>query len=187
MSASKYRLGVYAYVGAPQFGKTTLAIAEQAAIARKNRLVSITVDTVGAKNFADKPHASNVRAVCELAWGQRRDVVYTPKDQDDLDALLRAARSAGSCCLLIDEIGQWKWSKPLSMFARTWSHANSALLVTTQHVTGDLGQRFLSCSPRVRAFRITAPIAVEFFLKWKGIDPAKLRTQGVGEFVEMDL
>lgn len=180
-------LGVYAYVGAPQHGKTTLAIREMRELARDHGLVPLIVDSRGAANFASTPHASSVRAVCELVWGQARETVYTPRDQKDLDALLRAVRGAKRCALLIDEISAWKFSGELEALLRTWSHAKTAVLVTSQHVTGDLGQKFLACAPHCRVFRSTAPASIEFWMRWKGIDPDRVRTLKVGEFVEIDL
>lgn len=187
MSTPRLPIGLYAYVGQPQHGKTTCAIAEQAELARSHGLVPLTIDSLSARNFRSEPHASNARAVCELVFGQARPTFYTPSSQEDFDAVLRACRLGRNVALLIDEISAWRWSEDLSALVRTLAHSNCAVLVTAQHVTGDLGVKFLSCAPKLRIFRSDVPNTLKFWATWRGLDPDKIRNLRVGEKVEIDL
>lgn len=170
-------LGVYAYIGAPQTGKTYLADKEQHACAAAHGLVPLTLDLRRATNFKPMPHAASVREVCETVWQNRRPCYFTPANRREYNQVLAACQAAGHVAVLIDEIAALPWSEQLATLTRAWSHAGpvnasreNAVFVTAHHITGDLGQKFLAASPHCRVFRLSAPASVKFFLAYKRID-----------------
>jgi hypothetical protein len=179
--------GVYAYIGAPGTGKTTLARAEWEAVARAQRWPGIAIDSAATRVLSSLPAAASVNAALEAAYARGSLVRWTPATAEEVETLARAVRTVGRCALLVDEIAFWGWKGELMRLARTWRHAPTSLHVTGHHVGKDLAQSFLACGPSVRVFRLSAPRSVEFFMRWKGLDPEKVRALPVGKYVVADL
>lgn len=154
--------GVRWVVGAPQSGKTTLA-RHLAAQLRKERNVPVVVlDSQQVHNFADLPE----RQLSDLAgtvWKEpRASVRVVPRDLADVERICGAIRRARDVVLLVDEAHYWLSaqsgsSAELVGLMRATQHARADLILTTQHLTGDVPQAALSCTTEIYAFRCTSP------------------------------
>ena len=176
--------GFHAYVGAPGVGKTFRALLDLRAYTRAARVGAIVVDSASVAGLRDIAEAASVRDAIERAFGRGELVRIVPKDVDDFDAIMRAARSPGGIALFVDELSFWSRSRELERLCRTWRHARCSIYVTLQHIGADLAQTLLSCNPRMRVFRVSAPRSIEFLMRWHGMDPAMIREFGVGVFDE---
>ena len=175
-------LGLYGYVGCPRMGKTTLAREHWMQAARDNDLRLLCIDSTGARNLADIEHAPDLESTLSRLYTFREAVARTPADQDELDALLKAVHTGGKVSILFDEFGLWKLTPDVAKPLRTWYHPQLALFLTTQYMRRDFGQLVQACNPRIHLFRTDASAALDFFLKWRGIDPDTLRTLAVGKY-----
>lgn len=177
--SAKDLTGILGYVGTTGVGKTYLA-KEHLLKLHKSGVPCVVIDGATVANFDDIPHVQDAREVAEALWGSREAklIAWTPKTVDEFDSLMRAiqaARGERGIAILIDEITFWKKSAELPFLFRTWRHSKTTILVTSQHVSADLGQVLFGCNPRIFIFRTTAPRSLEWFLRWHGLDPDKIR------------
>lgn len=181
-------LGLFGYVGATQTGKTSLALRELEELAAVHRLPCLIVDSRRAWNLARFEHAHTLGAALVKVYGRDpAPIAWTPSGQDELDAAARALESVGRCALFVDEIGTWRASSPLEILFRTWAHRSVPVFVTAQNLTGDLGQLFLSCGPRLRLFRSTGPAGLDTLRRYYGLELEELLGLPDGAFIPLDL
>lgn len=177
--------GIIAYAGTTGAGKTYLA--------RKHfdELVSegcngLVVDSQGVENFDDIPHVLKVAEIFPALWKPRKEsdpgnvVAWTPsaegrlEDTELVDSVAQVIRQvkgkAGPLVVLVDEFSFWKSCKEVKMLCRCWRHADATLLLTTQHLSADLGQVVFGCNPQLVIFKSTAPRTLDFLEKWHGLD-----------------
>ena len=154
------------YVGIPRAGKTRLAHAHAVELSETSGWPVLVVDSQGVGNFNEWPHAASVDdAVLEI-WGKRASCAYIPKDGEEVDQLVRAVLSSGRVVLLVDEAAYWLSSSrgrggALLRLLRAYRHAPAHVLLTTQHLSGDVPQEALSCAPTLYVFRCTAPAVLD--------------------------
>jgi hypothetical protein len=72
---------------------------------------------------------------------------------------------------------------PLLNLMRAHRHAEANVLLTTQHLTGDIPQEALSCAPRLFVFRCTSPAVLER-LKQEGLDVERIAALPQGHWIE---
>lgn len=153
-------MGPTAYIGVPGAGKTKLAYTLALEDARRAGWPLLVVDPASVWNFADLMHVDGVGPVVEVLWSDRADVAWKPRDPAEFDRVMEAVRAAGKVVVLVDEV---RWyasaqylSRPLSILAREWRHAQVSLHFTTQRF-GDLHQDLVACLSELRVFRCSSP------------------------------
>jgi hypothetical protein len=117
-------------------------------------------------NFAAWPRAASVEDVLLDIWGHKRSVAFIPNDSRDVERVVRAVLGTGRVVLLIDEAAYWLSSSrgrggSLLRLLRAYRHAPAHVLLTTQHLSGDVPQEALSCAPTLYVFRCTAPAVLD--------------------------
>lgn len=173
--------GIYIHVGTTGTGKTWLANEEIRATCAASGKNALIIDSTCASNFEDVPHAENLRDAILQTWGPRaegeapRVVVYTPENDVEFDALMKACREVGNVVLLVDELSFWTGSSEFKKLCRVWRHSRLHIYVTCQIVAQDLGQYILGCNPTLRIFRLSAPRSIEFMMRWHGLEPDAIR------------
>lgn len=158
--------GVSWYIGCPNSGKTTLARAHAIAAAAANSWPILVVDTEGVAQLAGFPHARTVGQAVDWVWTRRQSCAFTPRGDDDLEALVRAARKPGRLNLFIDEAHAWlsarsAASDSMIRLMRAHRHSKLRIFLTTQHLSGDIPQAALACSPELFVFRCTSPATLD--------------------------
>ena len=176
--------GFHAYVGAPGYGKTFRALLDFRAYVAASRVGGIVVDSASVEGLRSIPQAVDLRDAIERVFARGEVIRVVPRDVDEFDSLMRVARNPGGIALFVDELSFWSRSKELERLCRTWRHARCSIYVTLQHIGADLAQTLLSCNPRMRVFRVSAPRSIEFLMRWHGMSPDEIRDFGVGFFDE---
>ncbi len=185
-------IGILGYVGTTGVGKTYLARQHLDEL-HKMGIPCLVIDSATVQNFADLPHVKNAREVVTKLYSEYDEgspapmIAWTPRTIEEFDALLNAimeAKADGGVAILIDEITFWKKSLNLPFLCRTWRHSRTTILVTSQHVSADLGQVLFGCNPRIFIFRTTAPRSLEWLFKWHGLDVDAIREMPDREYIE---
>jgi len=182
--------GVAWYVGIPEAGKTTLAAHHLADHCRANRRPCIVLDSQGVRNFASWRYAPSLEQLVELVWTQGQHVAITPRDEDDVEALCRVLLDAGHVNVLVDEAAYWMnahtWRKGLlGRVMRAHRHCQVRLLLTTQHLSGDVPQGALSCAPDLYIFRCTAGAVLDRLETDFGVDRRAVAALAQGRFLHV--
>ena len=74
---------------------------------------------------------------------------------------------------------------PLVRMMRSWRHVPANLLLTSQHLTGDVPQAVFSCAPRIFLFRSTALPVLKRLEEHFSLDRGKVRTLEQFEYLEL--
>jgi hypothetical protein len=181
--------GVEIFVGVTQYGKTTLAL-DHASKANDQGQPYLVLDCMPAANFKGFPHATDRVDVLKRLYGKpAQNVVYTPKGEEDLEALFKAVHTAGSRgesrTVLWDEcsffmgpqhIGDWA-----SAALRGWAHSGNYYLLVTQRPADMHGVVFIT-TPEVYVFRLERSVDLERVQKELSIQPEAVRDQVVGQY-----
>lgn len=158
---------------------------------RANRYPALVIDSGGVAQLAHVPRARSTDDLIRRVWGQRTHAAITPADADQVDALARAVLAAGRVNVLVDEAGFWLGStkgkgSPLLRLLRAWRHARANVLLTTQHLSGDVSQAALSCAPTLYVFRCTSAAVLERLERDYGLAPARVRGLQRGSFLRVE-
>lgn len=190
-----WRKGIVAwYLGIPEAGKTWLALEHLKQAIRTNGWPALVIDTQGEEHFRHIPHARNVREAIEWVWGAGRNAAIGPHlEAEEVEALAQACLDPGHVNVLVDEAATWLAQGrgqsrdgkegPLLRLIRTRRHAKCCLLLTTQHLTGDVPTAAISCAPRLYVFRCTE-LNVLDRLKREGVDPEAAKVLPAREYIE---
>jgi hypothetical protein len=73
----------------------------------------------------------------------------------------------------------------LAKLCRLWRPRNLRILLTTQHINGDVDQAIQACDPLIYAFRTTSATSLDYFWKRHRITAEELNSQGIGEALEL--
>jgi hypothetical protein len=183
--------GVAWYVGAPQTGKTTLAVRHAGALVTSTGRPLLVLDWGGVNNFRDSYHVRTPEAAIEELYGEGEHCFYTPASREDADRLLAAVLEAGETNVLVDEahymLGRHGTSKPLLRMMRAHAHVGVFVLCTSQHYTGDVTSEARSCSPIMHVFRTTAELSLDLLRKSYDLEPRKLVALPTGAHYRLDL
>lgn len=109
-------------------------------------------------------------------WYEKKPATaYRPSSVKDLDQVARIAESGGKLVLLIDEAHYWlsgKGASPtLLRIMRATRHSQLRILLTTQHLSGDIPQAAFACAPDLYLFRTTAPRSLKVLESEFELDP----------------
>lgn len=170
--------GVNVYIGEPRTGKTWLALHDLDELRAATGRGAIVIDSTGASNFAELPHTPSAAHTIATAWHGGL-AYYTPRDQDDFDAIVSAELATRhGVALFVDEVSYWRVGKTTQFdkLTRTWRHHVPGIFVTTQRLNGDITETLLACAPRVRLFRMKVPVDYHRKIRWLGIEPDQLAT-----------
>lgn len=151
-------------VGVTRSGKTPEAIrrAREAALAHGWPLLAI--DTARDARLAHLPELP-WREALRSVWALDRSCRVVPSRSGDGVAdvlrILAAVESAGRVVLLFDDAGFWtdddgRVGKALRSLCRVYRHRQVHLVLTTQHLSGDVGQVMLAAGPRLVIFKTAA-------------------------------
>lgn len=184
--------GLRWYVGSPGCGKTTRALADAIELVAETGYPLVALDSAAVDQLAVLPAASSVEELIAAVWERGFHRRLVPRDQSDVERLLAACYAAGRVVLLVDESAFWLTSRRgtqswLLRMMRSHRHARLWLLLTTQHLSGDVPQEALACSPEMLVGRLTAPAGLEVVARRYGADPRVLTTLPVGTFLRVDL
>ena len=182
--------GVAWYVGIPGSGKTTLATAHAAELVRRKGWPVVCIDSQGVAQLASIPRVASPRDVVEHAWRLRRHCAFIPESDEDVRSIARAALTTGRVVLLIDEAAYWLTAhdrhSPLLRLMRAHRHANVCILLTTQHLSGDVPQEALACAPVLHVFRCESPAALERLERDYRIPPERIASLPRGHFLRIE-
>jgi hypothetical protein len=156
------------YVGAPQSGKTTLASVHARKWSEALGRPVVVVDSEGTRDFVRVEHFDDVRELAGAVWGQGSWAAITPEDVRQVDELAGAVRRGGNVVLLVDEAHYWlasARSTGLLRLMRSTQHSRLRVLLTTQHLSGDVPQSALACDPDLFVFRTTSPRSLDVLEK----------------------
>lgn len=152
------------YFGIPGSGKTTLATQHAAELVRRTGWPVLAINTEEVDQLAGIPDAGSPRrALDAIARGEH--AAFIPDGTADVEYALERVHSGGRVIVLVDEAGEWldahSRSGWLLRLMRAHRHRHVALLLTTQHLSGDCPQRALSCAPVLHVFRCTSATVLE--------------------------
>jgi hypothetical protein len=168
------------YVGCPLAGKTLLASIHFVELIRARGVPGIVVDSEGATNFASMPHAASVEDLIERVWTRGETCAIIPEDSSDVDRVAEACRFPGDVVFFLDECAPWisrgrGTGGPLLRLLRTCRHRGTDILLTTQHLSGDIPSEVFACAPEVYVFRTTSWPALERLAQQYRLDPIQLQ------------
>lgn len=180
--------GVEIFVGATQYGKTTLAL-EHAYRANDQAQPFLVLDCMPAKNFRPYPHAVDRVDVLRRLYGKpERNVIYTPKSEEDLSALFKHVHAAGVAgeprTILWDECSFFMSPNYVpdlvSIALRGWAHSGNYFLLVTQRPADLNGVVFIT-SPKVYCFHLDRGADLERVEKEWQMVPDQVRALPVGK------
>lgn len=189
--------GIGVFVGTTGTGKTYLAWKLLKRLRRRRHIPCLLIDSAGAENFRSEPHARTLQEVAFQLNDPEKGIVYwTPENVLEVDAfiaqlLLLAKQGKGvPIGIMIDEVSFWtveSRSKELRKLCRLWRHVEATLFITSQHVSGDLGQVMLACNPLLFLFQTTSPTSVEWIEKNCRISEELTRSIPLRHWIEVRL
>lgn len=179
------------YVGCPGSGKTTLAASHLARLTAATGRPALVIDSGAVDQLAHVPRAASVPAAIEAVWRERRHAAITPTDADQVEQLARAVLAGRNVNVLVDEAAFWLSSSrgrgsELLRLLRAWRHARASVLLTTQHLSGDVPQAALSCAPVLFVFRCTSPAVLDRLEREYGVDRRRVSSLGRGRFLRIE-
>jgi ABC-type taurine transport system ATPase subunit len=132
-----------------------------------------------------------VSEAVERVWTHRRHARLVPRDREDVEAVARAVIAGRDCNLLVDEAAFWVSAhkgrdSALLRLLRAWRHARASVLLTTQHLTGDVSQSALSCAPVLFVFRCTSPAVLDRLERDFGVDRRRVAALPRGRFLRVE-
>lgn len=179
------------YIGATQSGKTTAAIEHARRLRAIHRRPILSLDLAqGAKQFSGEYHERSARDVVDALWYSGDDTIWTPRNEDELEGVIRVVDDARGIILLVDEasycLGRRGSSPAMLELLRTHAHKSVHVLLTTQHATGDIPAEAFSCSPYVYCFRNSGPLPLKMLSTYTGIDIERVPLLAPGEHYLID-
>ncbi len=187
-------MGVRIYAGDTQYGKTTLA---EAHALEANNLGQpfLVIDRMPARNWVGKEHASTPVEAITWLYGKpaekvpARNVIYTPKNEDEVNWLLGKVHQGGTLgeprTVLWDEasidMSPNYISNEASQALRGWAHSRNLFLLTTQRFHELHGVIYVT-TPSIRVFHTEHDKALERIRLELRLDVEKVRAQQIGVF-----
>lgn len=171
--------GVAWYVGCPASGKTTLARAHAIRASAENHWPVLVIDSESVQQLAGFARARSVKAAIQSIWTRRESCAFMPHSSKQIEQLLRSCHSPGRVNLLVDEAHLWLSARSpvtatLLRLMRAHRHSKLRLFLTTQHLSGDVPQAALACSPRLFVFRCTSPATLDRLEREFGMDRLRI-------------
>lgn len=186
------RTGIAWYVGVPNSGKSTLARAHAIRAAKENRWPLLVIDTERVANFRELDHARSVASVVERLWKRRVSVAFTPNTTEEALAVFEAVHKAGRVNMVIDEAPAWfdarrggRIREVILRLMRSHRHSKVRLFLTAHHLTGDVPDAAISCSPELFVFRCTSARSLDRLEAHFGLDRERVRSLGQYVFLRV--
>lgn len=177
------------YFGIPGAGKTTLSTLHAAELVRVRRWPVLCVNTIGASQLSSIPHSNSCAAAARRVYVEKQHASCQPRCQEEFDELVELAIEHGRTTLLVDEAASWidahDRHSPLLRAMRGRRHFDVALLLTTQHMSGDCPQEALSCSPTLYVFNCDSPAVLERMKRDYGIPKELIAQLPQGSFLRI--
>lgn len=164
--------GVTLYVGTTGAGKTYAALEDLRTIPMRR----VILDLGGSRLLSDIPEGSRK--------GPESESRLMPESAEQLDAEFQKVYREGNAALLVDDSSALP-APGLGKLCRLWRPRNLRILITTQHISGDIAQAIQACDPLIYVFRTTSPRSLEWLEKWHGVDPQEVRSLETGEALEV--
>lgn len=179
------------YIGCPGAGKTTLAAHHLAHLTIETKRPALVIDSGNVAQLAHVPRAASVADAIGRVWRRGEHAALTPRNADDVEALARAVMAGRDVNLLVDEAAFWMTANKgrdsaLLRLLRAWRHARASVLLTTQHLTGDVSQAALSCAPVLFVFRCTSPTVLDRLEREYGLDRNRVATLARGKYLRVE-
>lgn len=160
--------GIIWCIGAPGSGKTfrALRLAESASDVLKRDV--LVIDPVGTIRPND----------IKLTGGRKCHLKHVGHD---LEAALPMITAAQNAIVVVDEAhllfsaGKRTSTHPVLVAMRTWRHRSIRLILTSQHVSGDVPQAAWACDPGLCVFRTTSRRSLELLEREFDLDPDAVR------------
>lgn len=176
------KFGTRWYIACPEAGKTLLATQHAALLTLERRHPCLVIDTEEVGNFASMRHARTAEEAIDAVWRRGETIAYTPSGVDDdaeradMETIARAVKERRRVVLLVDEASVWLSRSTgrgttLLRVMRTARHKGCDVLLTTQHLTGDVPAEAFACAPIVYVGRTTAWPALERLKLQYRLDP----------------
>jgi RecA/RadA recombinase len=187
MSSGTGSRGLAVYVGSPGSGKTTLAEQHARQLAAARGVGAFCIDSTGSAGLERWEEFEDLGGALKAVWKENRLARYSPRDEDELRGILRAARDPGRLVVLLDELALWPpRMRELDALCRVWRHVDTDVLLTAQHLSGDIAQGLRACSPRVFAFHTAPSTTLDVLEKGFRLPGQQLQTLGRGEYLLHD-
>jgi hypothetical protein len=155
--------GVTLYVGTTGTGKTHAALDDL----RTVEMDRIVLDLGGSALLSEIPTAKDSsRGASEFR--------LTPDSAEELDRELQRIYRRGNAAILVDDSSALP-TKVLPKLCRLWRPRNLRILITTQHISGDIAQAIQACDPLIYAFRTTSTASLEWLRQWHGVTPEDMK------------
>jgi hypothetical protein len=177
------------YFGIPGAGKTTLATRHAAELVRRTGWPVLVVNTESVRQLAGIADAGSPRAACERVWLERRNAAFVPESQADVDYVIAQADRRGRVVLLVDEAAVWITAHDrhgaMLRLMRSHRHKRVAMLLTTQHLSGDCPQEALSCAPVLYVFNCSSGAVHDRLRERFDIDPRLVASLPRGRYIRI--
>lgn len=161
--------GVNLYIGTTGTGKTHAALEDIRAFS-PHKMVTIL----------DLGGSPLVRDLASIPIARK----FTPETASEYDRILERVYQEGNQTVLIDDAAALP-SKVLPKLCRLWRARNLRILLTTQHVSGDIDQAVMACDPLIFAFRTTSPRSLEWLQRWHNVYPDEIGELELGDAIEL--
>lgn len=152
----------------------------------------LVLDSAEVRQLAGVEETSSPEDAIARVWGRPRSSArFVPRDREEVDRLCDAANRGRDLVLIVDEAHYWisssssRTSNVLLRLMRATQHARVRIFLTTHHLSGDVPQAALSCSPELYLFRCVSPAVLELLERQYGLQPARLTSLPRGAFLRV--
>lgn len=179
------------YIGCPKAGKTTLAKAHAAELAKLGRKRVVVVDAEGDRSFESLPPANECEELGNVLVTHPAAVFdVLNASEDELRELPRWIERTKNLVVLVDGAHAVLSSRAASAddwvrIQRVHRHAKLDVLCTTHHLGGDVPQLVQALAPDLFVFRTTSPAALAVFEREYGIPPGAILRLECGSFLRV--
>lgn len=182
--------GLVWYLGIPGSGKTSQAIVDCWQRTGNRGVPAIMLDPARVAAMRKVHHAGSVSELERRVYREGKHTAITPGSKDVAEAVFALVLKRGKCVLLVDESAEFLQASgsrvsALMLLMRRWRHLEVDVLLTTQHLSGDVSQAALSLNPTLCVFRTTAPRSLEVLERDFGLTKSKVLGLEQFEFVEV--